>query len=1494
MLSSRLAIPLISLLLCWPSAAQARRYPITKRDASGTWVGTAKGLLHGRGELWSRYGKRKGLPADRVNDVALSTRSVWVATDRGLARMDKGTRRWETFSTPDLPAARVTGVSLDSSDPDQVWVATPAGVAHYNVRTNRWTRHSVGSGLPSARVNDVLFRGRTVWAATDAGLAALDLRQGTWAVYTARHGLAGTRVLEIDALGRDLWLTCDQGLSRMNLQRRTFSPFRRGEGLPGARILSQARMQGLIYFITDKGLITYDTAADALAPFLHAAGLRSVAPRSVATAGGFVWFASAKGLMRFEPTRKSWEYYSVEDGLSADDLVQITVSGSLLLIFGAGGELDTYDYKKDEWVERSEVLVPVAAPAAQPAPGTQPAADPAAAAGQGAAPAPFEWSLSTELDTELNQVLSWDEGQQPDDAWLFSRKGPWVVNTLRLGAGMRWGSGRSLDLSGNLDWGDISGLLDGDTDAVASVQRYDLRLRYLGAREDRLREVILSDELRLAPEGGVLTEQTEVEGGRVVVDLGPRRKSGRFARLHAAAGLRRGTPARAVFRRPTLDSLQIKRFKLLKGNPADPKVARFVIPSSVRATLDGRELERNVDYFVDHDNGVLWFRNTDLVHALRVLEVAFEYEQLPRKSLGVVSMTDLLPRDGDIGQIKRAGSARWAKDEQGLFDEIDGGAEQYINRGWAQTLSQDFEWGSAGITLRIHDMADEKQAKSIFLTRKLPDAKAVPGLPDVFIEKQAASISIKLVRGRYFIEITVDQPTLEQEIQSIAGWLAGKLASSGGSAADALRDVVFTTGATLRYSERGWLGLDYIGTRAAPNSDLPGALDASSDLFSAHGVYSRRLGRATISSQLQAAASRSHESRSGRSSGAGVSGGVLLTSPWITARADARKYTRDFLGLGTARQTEFCRHDSGACALPGTSRLDHELGLSARIKALSWLPVDLRYQRQNTALGLDYDDAPAGRDRVGIRDVALASVGLQRQGLPQLTLGGGLVRREDPLDLQTQARASAALEADLADGLLRSLSFKKLYLRGLYELGLNAVDEHRTRAGDELDRDETMHHAVAELRVAPTLTESGYATLEYHGLQGVLVQGASQRQVADRLTYWRVDGGAGSSIVPGLAARFDATVWFGDDQPLTDRRLRATSQSAAPVVVKRTQEADSRLGGVMDIFPGEWVGKLSGLKCNVAYTYTQSSSSRAQRVGYAPPGKERCDVLGDEDGDGLADCADPDCAMDDACLQLQGDSLSHRVYGTINWDTPGKLQAELFGDARWSISGADQVLRVARQELRSYVTWRPIYPSPLTLRFDLTREQKRPQAYDGLTPQVEATSVNYEPALEWRRRWSPRWWHLAKLSLSYNQLRDVPHIRNVEDAFGRKGDIERQDYDSVTVTPSVELRRRFDDVAGLGSFRPYARASYKLQWGKGLRSSIDNKTCTSGDTCLADGSETSRTLSFSLGLIWILADKIFLDLDLNTSWYDCDRAANSGQCTDRVSFTPHLLTTMRY
>lgn len=1460
------------VLVATPTVARARRYPITKSDGTGTWIGTQRGVLNGRGELWQRFGAPKSLPKNFVTDLELSPRDVWVTTEAGLARLNKGSRRWESYGPPQLPSLSTTAVSLDPSDPFQVWIGTRAGLAHFDVRTNRWQIYGKGSGLPSLVVNDVFVRGRTVWAATDAGLAAYDVKNGTWRVYREKDGLAGTRVIEIDEQGPDLWLTCDQGLSRMNLQRRTFSSFRKKQGLPGTTILAQARLQTVIYLVTDKGLITYDISSDSLVPFIYRKGLNKAQVRSVTTAGGFVWFGTNKGVARFEPTKKVWQYFTMQDGLSTADVYQVSVAGAFLMVFGKQGELDSYNYAKDEWIERTQLLAKAEAPK-KDTPGSQPASQPATKL----PPKKLRLSVSAELDTELKQEWKYTDGKAD------GREGYWLVNVLRLGAGVQWASGRKVDISGNIDWGDLNGVLGGSATTLRSFQSYDFELRYLGLQDDFLQEATFNDELRLTPEGGRLAERTELEGARVVLAAGPRRSGGRFARLELLAGLRRGTPARVVFRRPSVGTLTIKRFMLFQDGGAPRKV----IANSVRALLDGRELDRNVDYFVDHDNGVFWLKNTDLLHALRVLEVEFEYEQIPRKNVGAVSMTGLLPKDGDIGQLKRSGAARWARDEDGLFAEIDGGADQFINRGWVKSLSQSFEWGSAGVTLRIFDMGSDKNANSIYLARKLPDAKPVPGLEGVVIERQPASITVKLLRGQYYTEITIDQGTMEQEILAIAGWLVSKLTLSGSTKADALRDMMVSAGLRMRLTDNTQLGFRYIGALSRRDADVRNARRTGQDLFAIDAAHKRRFGSYTLDARAQVAGTSTAEEQGGRSKGGALLGQAQLSGERLLVRAQARKYTANYGGIGIARQTEFCRTEDQRCLKPGQSRLDYEVGADATWRLASFLPVSVNWQRQASTLGAaEYADAPAERDRVGLRDVAGATVGLDRAGLPKMMAGAGYIRRSSPLSLSNQWRARGSLESDLGNGLLKKLKFKKIYLRGLYEYGVNAVDEHRIDPARENDRTEKMHHGVGELRVAPTLTENAYATLEYHRLVGAL---DADGRIAEQLVYWRLDGGAGSSIVPGLALRFDGTLWLGDDQPRPE--TATTAGGVATTQLERQQQASSRLTGTMDLFPGEWIKKLSPLRLNGAYTYTLERNSQGRRSAAAPFGKEVCDAPGDEDGDGLENCDDPDCALADVCLLRTTQLRSHRAFGTVSWNTPGKLEIEVFGDMRFNHAAEDDQLRSTRYEVRSAATWRPIQSSPLTLRLDMLRESSRPEKYDGIQPLVEPMTLTLEPAFEWRRRWSVAWWHLAKIAVTRTIVRDLPHIRTFDDLFAKEGELERQDYNEWAIRPSLEVRRRFDAKDGSWNFRPYVRASYRYRVGEAVQSRLTSRTCGPDDPCLSDGSQTGHLVSMSVGFIWVHSEHVYVDLDLTGAYNDCVKAA---VCRDLFTISPHLLATARF
>lgn len=209
------------------------------RAADGVWAASYSGGMAGRGGLtfvrtdlqswrWIEGGIDQPFAQTRALDLAVRGQLAWVATDRGLFRLDiqnpLGVRRWSlTNGLPDDRALAVAAVGTG------VWVGTARGLSYIPgdpaSATARAVSQTMLQGIP---VRGLASSGDTIWAATDAGLiAALTtdsmprrptatdsrLRQPLVAVArvdsmlfaaseTEVIALLGARVLPMPALGR--------------------------------------------------------------------------------------------------------------------------------------------------------------------------------------------------------------------------------------------------------------------------------------------------------------------------------------------------------------------------------------------------------------------------------------------------------------------------------------------------------------------------------------------------------------------------------------------------------------------------------------------------------------------------------------------------------------------------------------------------------------------------------------------------------------------------------------------------------------------------------------------------------------------------------------------------------------------------------------------------------------------------------------------------------------------------------------------------------------------------------------------------------------------------------------------------------------------------------------------------------------------------------------------------------------------------------------------
>ncbi len=153
-----------------------------------------------------------GLPSNTIKSlVCLKDGTIWVGTDRGLARFAEG--QWQAFDTANsvLPDNEVGALSADSKG--TVWVGTRRGVARIGSKWDVFTlQGQEASGYNTGVKAITVAPDGDVWFAYEQEVARL--HDNHWQYYTSENsGLAGLEVNRFiySADGR-LFAGSDEGL----------------------------------------------------------------------------------------------------------------------------------------------------------------------------------------------------------------------------------------------------------------------------------------------------------------------------------------------------------------------------------------------------------------------------------------------------------------------------------------------------------------------------------------------------------------------------------------------------------------------------------------------------------------------------------------------------------------------------------------------------------------------------------------------------------------------------------------------------------------------------------------------------------------------------------------------------------------------------------------------------------------------------------------------------------------------------------------------------------------------------------------------------------------------------------------------------------------------------------------------------------------------------------------------------------------------------------
>jgi len=122
---------------------------------------------------------------------------------------------------------------------------------------------------------------------------------------------------------------------------------------------------------------------------------------------------------------------------------------------------------------------------------------------------------------------------------------------------------------------------------------------------------------------------------------------------------------------------------------------------------------------------------------------------------------------------------------QDLFNQIDGGAELFLELGFARLRLQSYARGKAELTLNAYEMEGPVSALAIYLMKM---GRETP-FPEVAARNSSEEVQLTILKGRYFVQVDNlgDVPASKAEAAALANaFLAGVAAEDGPTPLDAL------------------------------------------------------------------------------------------------------------------------------------------------------------------------------------------------------------------------------------------------------------------------------------------------------------------------------------------------------------------------------------------------------------------------------------------------------------------------------------------------------------------------------------------------------------------------------------------------------------------------------------------------------------------------------------------------------------------------------------
>ena len=340
-------------------------------DGDGLWFGNWKDSTEGAIVRYNRqtdtfrFFSKEDLPLKsverpitRIHALTVGENEVWVGTNGGLLRYDKRTDMWRHYTTEDgLPNNEVWTIVLDAP---YLWTAHIGGVvSRYSLETDGWKTYEIVPSVEWSNIGTIAVDPRYVWVTTVwEGIKRYDKLTDQWSSITEAHGLGNNETNDLLIEGDYIWVTGWGDASRYNRRTEEWEIFSSGRVLSGVNYGIDRGLDGVWLRYSGwsgKGAIAskYNNKTDSWTTLKlpQMEGVDFDRTMQVVETADAVWFAAdEQGLARYNKAAKDWTFFSEENGLASNDLIEysLVVDDNYAWVGTAGG-LSRYDLKKEVW-----------------------------------------------------------------------------------------------------------------------------------------------------------------------------------------------------------------------------------------------------------------------------------------------------------------------------------------------------------------------------------------------------------------------------------------------------------------------------------------------------------------------------------------------------------------------------------------------------------------------------------------------------------------------------------------------------------------------------------------------------------------------------------------------------------------------------------------------------------------------------------------------------------------------------------------------------------------------------------------------------------------------------------------------------------------------------------------------------------------------------------------------------------------------------------------